>query len=540
MPKANESTAVAGGNHSARRLKPHHTRTRHGCERCRAHRRKCDEGKPRCKRCANASAVCKYVTHVSFKDKNSQTLPNDLGRNLVGASNSPGKYHNIKFVLDNGPVETRPSDHALDSTNSKHPDNQECTINAPESPFGLGLDEGWPLVGWSPLSNTEIGLLKYYTHRVAPWLDVYDQDQTFGHHVPRLSMTSPCVLEVLLQLAAVSSGRSAEIVTRRCAGVFHLQSMANPPGTESPSSALRVICCFALARTLFFVNRAPDMWERSFQGDGALFYFRRFHFPDTTQRRMWLGFLTLFVRLEIAYCLVNQTTPAWIPELASHIQTQSGANATSDDKSQEVLHASLQCLGLLLDTMKSCFRGPKLRNLSAMATRPRTPTTPDTCHARAWKELIERLHAWYKSRPSSLEPLIEVENTEDVFPIVMFSNGAGVSCNTLYHIAMFLLLSNKPRPEPADKQHTNSDIDSTQVSPNWHALRVCGIAVNSEYEHSNCWDPAMIASFALAARQMTHRSQQNEITTCLERLKSSGWRVDSLISKLHDESKSVG
>ncbi|KAJ8130500.1 hypothetical protein O1611_g3127 [Lasiodiplodia mahajangana] len=377
-----------------------------------------------------------------------------------------------QFVVDDGPCQASPSDLVPHSTNSQRVGHQECPASVSESTCGLGPDEGWPLVGQSPLSNIEIELLKHYCHRVAPWLDVYDQDQTFSHYVPKLAMTSPCVLEVLLQLAAASSGRPIEVVTRRGAGIFHLQAMSDPQGTESPSSALRMIACFVISRTILFVDRDPEMWERSFQGDGAFFYFRRFRFLDTTQRQMWLGFLTLILRLEIAYCLLNQTDPAWVPELARHIQAQSGTNETGDIESRQILNASLQCLKLLLDTMSFCF-APEVTTRPSMS-----PISSGTRRAGNWRVLMGRLYAWYKSRPSSLEPLVDVENPESAFRLIMFSSGAGISSNALYHTAMFLLLSNKPPLASADEQRTESDVDESQTSPRWHALRICGIAIN--------------------------------------------------------------
>lgn len=131
-------------------------------------------------------------------------------------------------------------------------------------------------------------------------------------------MTSPCVLEVLLQLSAVSSGRPADVVTRRGAGVFKLQALSNPPGAESPFSALRSVACFALTRTQLFVDGVPDTWERSFRGDGAFLYFRTFDFPDTIQRQMWFAFLTLLLRLGMSlsssvdcWQIDSCHTPSW-------------------------------------------------------------------------------------------------------------------------------------------------------------------------------------------------------------------------------------
>ncbi|KAI8955376.1 hypothetical protein F4801DRAFT_529124 [Xylaria longipes] len=519
------SRLTTGNGKPFQRLKQRHTRTRSGCERCRGQRRKCDEKGPRCGRCieAGADVLCKYAMHVSFKDKNSQTLSNYVGPSSIESSASLNKYPTIEFVVDDGPGPTQPPEYAANSVDSTHFDHKESPTKASH----LGVAEGWPLVGRSPLSSTEVELLKYYGYHVAPWLDVYDQSKTFGHCVPKLAMVSPCVLEILLQVAAVFSGRPLDIVTRRGAGVFHLQAMSNPAGAESPSSALRMIACFVLARTLLFVDAIPDTWERNFHGNGAFLYFNKFDFLETTQRQMWIAFLTLILRLEIAYYLMNEEAPVWIPELTHQIQAQFRTNGTMGNKSQEILDASLRCLELLVDAMGFSF---PVRQTSDEVT---TPTTSRASRLDKWKELMERLHAWHTGRPSDLEPLIELENPEDTFPTVIFTSGAGISSNTVYHTAMLLLLSNKPQSASFDERGRKLEMDATQMSPYWHALRICGIAINNE--HTNCWDPVMIAAFSLVARRTAHRSQQHGILNCLNQLKATGWHIDGLVDRLRGE-----
>lgn len=115
-------------------------------------------------------------------------------------------------------------------------------------------------------------------------------------------MSSPCVLEGLLQLSAVCSGRPIDTVTGRGAGIFHFQAMMNPPSAESSFETLRMIACFVLSRTVHFVDTIPDTWAMSFHGGGAMKYFRKFDFiHDATERRIWLAFLTLIVRLGMSY-----------------------------------------------------------------------------------------------------------------------------------------------------------------------------------------------------------------------------------------------
>ncbi|KAI0421495.1 hypothetical protein F5X98DRAFT_328500 [Xylaria grammica] len=525
-------STVVGADRPPHRLKRHYTRTRSGCERCRAQRRKCDEGKPRCRRCADAGAVCKYVKHVSFKN-NTQTLSKNVAPNP--AASSTENYPTIEFVLnDGGGGGVKFSNHSSDSTDGARLDNQSSPPGALQSSSGLGSvpAEGWPLVGQSPLSNAEVELLKYYSHHIAPWLDVYDQNQTFGNHVPRLAMASPCVLELLLHVSAVFSSRPVEIVQRRGAGLFHLQAMSNPPGIESPSSALRTIACFVLARTLLFVDSIPDTWECNFQGDGAFLYFRRFNFLDIGQRRMWFAFLTLILRLEVAYCLMNQRAPVWISELAHQIQTQWGMGNSGANGPGGIFNASLCCLKLLIDVMNFSFPPFNASDATTVLGQISASTTPSTSRADKWNELSNGLHAWYTSRPLRLEPLAEVEHPESAFPTVIFPTGAGVSSNILYHTAMLLLLNKKPQRVSFNEHNTESGMDMAQMSAHWHTHRICGIAIHSDPVSTNCWDPVMIASFSLAAKEAKSSSQQNDIVLFLEQLRVAGWHINGLANRL--------
>ncbi|KAG2415120.1 hypothetical protein HFD88_006311 [Aspergillus terreus] len=53
---------------------PKFTRCRTGCLRCRVRRRKCDEGKPRCRNCIDKNFDCHYGLQVTFLPKNSITV----------------------------------------------------------------------------------------------------------------------------------------------------------------------------------------------------------------------------------------------------------------------------------------------------------------------------------------------------------------------------------------------------------------------------------------------------------------------------------
>lgn len=240
-----------------------------------------------------------------------------------------------------------------------------------------------------------------------------------------------------------------------------------------------------------------------------------------------------------------------ISGLLSLIPSPPTTYEASVDQSQKILDFSLYCLKLLTSVMTLCLPIPEVADSDATPSQDAVSTlTSGVSRVARWKQLIDGLQIWRRNRPPELQPLIEVEegHNASTFPTVIFPTGAGISANTLYHTAMLLLLSNKPQSislaewQQQQQQHGNSVLDDAaaatahmSLSPLWHARRVCGIALNSDPEHTHCWDPCMIAAFSLAARRMTHPSQQHEVLACLGRVKMAGWHVDGLVKRLRDE-----
>ncbi|KAJ5503733.1 hypothetical protein N7463_006607 [Penicillium fimorum] len=141
---------------------------------------------------------------------------------------------------------------------------------------------------------------------------------------------------------------------------------------------------------------------------------------------------------------------------------------------------------------------------------------PDRPPLRIWIQLVEGLQQWYRERPKEFQPMLELEledqltGPEGSFPVVLFANGAGLFGNQLYHTAMLILLHNRPRT-------ARIDLQSVAMSPLWHAQRICSIALHND--RRECWDPCLLASFLLAARRMTHESQQREVVRGFDRIR---------------------
>jgi hypothetical protein len=160
--------------------------------------------------------------------------------------------------------------------------------------------------------------------------------------------------------------------------------------------------------------------------------------------------------------------------------------------------------------------------------------SPDRPALRIWMELVEELQQWYRERPPEFEPMLELEierqlaAPERSFPVVLFANGAGLFGNQIYHTAMLILLHNRPRTARV------SGFYSAAMSPLWHAQRICSIALHND--RRECWDPCLLASLLLAARRMTHESQQNEVMRGFDRIRTvTGWDAMEALQNLRAE-----
>jgi hypothetical protein len=150
-----------------------------------------------------------------------------------------------------------------------------------------------------------------------------------------------------------------------------------------------------------------------------------------------------------------------------------------------------------------------------------------------WKALVQGFAHWYMHRPQAFQPIIELYPkdgvlTENDYPTIVFTSGAALLANQLYHTGMLLLLQNRPRF--ANKPSLNSPSMSTL----WHAHRICGIAIQND--RSGWWDPCLVASVIVAGRTATHVSQHSAIISTLQSVQRlTGWSIDPCVDQLKNE-----
>lgn len=217
--------------------------------------------------------------------------------------------------------------------------------------------------------------------------------------------------------------------------------------------------------------------------------------------------------LELSVGLMNGS-PVSIPNLLSY-----NDSSPMSGMCRESLKYDREPILLCAQVLNHCF-GQDLPSTPGMHLRPSA--------AQNWKSLLESLNMWYNNRPRDFKPMWEVEESEELFPLVLFTNGAAVLANQLYHTSMLLLLQNRPRTLP--KEHGRSVL----ISPLWHAQRICAISLNNDTTAS--WDFSLLASLYLAAKRMTYEPQQHAILRGIDRIGSlTGWNVNALSAQLVQE-----
>ncbi|KAJ5118087.1 Protein of unknown function DUF3468 [Penicillium atrosanguineum] len=134
-----------------------------------------------------------------------------------------------------------------------------------------------------------------------------------------------------------------------------------------------------------------------------------------------------------------------------------------------------------------------------------------------WTFLWTDCQKWYNERPVDAQQIVDVRGGEadqidpdhsSSFPILIFTTPMALVANAVYHITSLLLLTHKPRllkSLPGPRCFT---------SHIWHAQSIAGIAASNDSPEQ--WDPILIASLLLIARDMSHESQQ---AVLLERLR---------------------
>ncbi|KAL4939476.1 hypothetical protein BDV06DRAFT_214301 [Aspergillus oleicola] len=425
-------------------------------------------------------------------------------------------------------------------------------VSTPTAQSTFGLDAGnGNLYNSASDPNSEtwkMKLLQHYRYSVAPWLDIHDLSHSFGIIALQLAVKSSWerLLPSLLTLSEaclrmhrgrdyardhVQTAHFVDTITPY-SGHRHSRNLSSTIDLSVGENLTEVLLLRCFEELKGLVSDVAGTWSRN--TDVYFYGYGHEWLRPLVDRALGLGMESalywMFLRMDIGKSLANNVpirTPLpsdSIPSLALLCRT--------DNTPQRVGHYAQVLLWLCGKALNAYHQN----------------STSGTHHTQemgtdSWLGTFEELNQWHYLRPQEFHPMVEVSNdgSEDLslnagseFPLLLFTNGAGALCNQLYHTAMLFMLDCKPRTTPLSNLNHSHHSPSAVLSPLWHAQRVCGIALNND--RRECWDPCLLASFLVAAKHMTHESQQIEIVRGFDRIKAlTGWGVGEYLTQLRDE-----
>ncbi|PTU17595.1 hypothetical protein P175DRAFT_0512309 [Aspergillus ochraceoroseus IBT 24754] len=467
------------------------------------------------------------INRGTFSDKDEFAVRSLLALG-TGAEAGPEPVYDAVSGINTIPY-LQNMDHKVDTPLASSAPNKTTEVSCPGAHSGF-LDEivgdSTPVLRSSSTLETglvtetqRLKLLQHYRYHVAPWLDICDLKHAFGIAALQMAVHSERLLSVLLALSKICIYKRS-----RDFQMIHSDDFGGSHTPELPSDRQSLALHADFTETLlvrvfqelhYLVSDVSHAWRNINGSDyGPLQSLVDTAYGlDIDSAVYWM-----FFRLDLGKALANNT-PIRI-QLPSVTIPSLSLLCRTDDAPERVAHYTQALLWM-------CGKALIIGHRESIP--PQRHQLTDT-----WLNVFEELNQWRHSRPQEFYPMVELNgedpnlNPGSQFPLLLFTNGAAALCNQLYHTAMLLLLECKPRTTLLNNPH------SPVLSSLWHAQRVCGIALNND--RRECWDPCLLASFLVAARYMTHESQQQEIVEGFDRIQEiTGWGIGEYLTQLREE-----
>ena len=395
--------------------------------------------------------------------------------------------------------------------------------------------------------------LKNYINEVAPWLDMFDVQQTFGRKVPLLAKSSAPLTYAILAISTRQMERQ-----RKLRGDYNsLQLYQESIGLLTPQLQARdpnilatcvILCCLEM------MSAAPRNWRKHLDGCAALFESYGIHgFSGGIPQSVFWCYARMGTYVSGAnrkhsftpnsnYHLflphpLHNLTDLPIDLCAAIISEGEQSSVLVLDKwlppNVTLLQAGpLFCSSGILDMYANyavwlCARACHLSWVHTRQDNVHDNDATQEPFIHSWHNLWIEVQKWAEARPVDMRELdlgVDGSQSEDgTFPFILFPAPCAISSNQLYHTACLLLL--KIKPSSINTQtlgHTGSSM--------WHAHRICGISLTNS--HHGCLNNA-IQPLWLAGKLLSHPTEHKLIVDLITKIESitgwsGAWRVRDL------------
>ncbi|PYH35702.1 uncharacterized protein BO87DRAFT_424598 [Aspergillus neoniger CBS 115656] len=386
------------------------------------------------------------------------------------------------------------------------------------APSFVGSSERLPSsISANPITDTaKLKLLCHYRYHVAPWLDICDLTHPFGITAVQTALSSEPLMTALLDLSNACVIHK-DMGKQQTSHLSRIDQLTRPLWSDSFTFAAENALTAVLEETRWLVTDIAQTWKnmQNLRTRKLEPLAHQALDPGIASSTYWM-----FFRLGLSAALANdRPIEIQLPMLPLPSLPILSRVEEVRERTRAYAHVLLWLCG-------------KALMLYHQQTSPGQFVAPQQL-LDSWLDVFDAIEQWYHLRPHEFQPMVDLgvddqlAQAESGFPLLLFANGTGAFCNQLYHTAMLLLLQCKPRTALLGLQ-------SITLSPLWHSQRICGIALNNDRRES--WDPCLIASFLVAARRMTHESQQQEILEGFERVRDiTGWDMDGYLTQLRED-----
>ncbi|RFU36211.1 hypothetical protein B7463_g81, partial [Scytalidium lignicola] len=368
----------------------------------------------------------------------------------------------------------------------------------------------------------EIRLLRFYRYNVAPWLDLGDLEQPLGMDVLQVFKQSTIVQQAVLEVSARKQLFSSDLEAESYDSTKIInQGRWTPQETPSPYDISELAAHWLLALT-DFISSQPREWRTIVSSNLSILQGLNMQYLDSKISR---AMYWLWLRMDLASALISARQPVLLLEDPDQIFDTNRSLENHFRRSLFLLHCALSISfhrdedTAIHDADTSSTFISSLKCLSVL---------------ERWKVVWLENQKWFTQRPPELQHVLNIQGSEIdsggifddcFFPLILFTTPLALMANISHHITCLILLTHRPRLVRPSSERTSS------VSAVWHAQHIAGIATNNVFPE--VLDPLLLAGLLIAARRMSHASQQIAIIETLHRLHQlGGLHVDSEIELL--------
>ena len=349
-----------------------------------------------------------------------------------------------------------------------------------------------------------VELWQNYLDEIAPWLDMFDDNNHWQTTVAQMAQRVECLQYSLLALSARQQERKSPAMSHT-ESLSLYQEAIRLVTIQLPTLCTEIIAAVILLCVLEMMSSSPRAWARHLDGCAILLETAGVNgaVGGVRQTLFWT-----FARMDVYKAFISDSITN-LPTNRWYVSTDSMSAAVHQFKG-EPGSGSYANYGIFL-----CAGVVNILWNKNLVWAPSDHDRHRTFVSR-WKALYDLLEGWYNDRPEEMKPLMDLppskEETHLPFNTILYSTPPGISGNQVYHASMILLLQDRPKEIRLPKSHK---------SMLWHARQICGIALSNS-DHGaliNALQPIWIAG-----KLMSHHSEHKALLDTLKRLEEeTGW-----------------